>query len=307
MEIRAYIQDLFKYIESFEKGAAGFETEAFLQTYNGIYAVFQALREQRDKAVKVDEYFYDWIRQSPLTSSDLRQLAVQVMITYFESEADTDGQTNKSYLYCRGLRGVRQDVPFFENYLLPLLFKEGSLGGNFRLNQFFLDEMARYINKFGKKVNLGMTPEEFSALPDPMKFLELARRRVELGNDILKDRGSLEFNLQRMNIFNKLGQKSRLMDQYLTEWHYLTKTNFWQTIKDFFSVLGGKFKGVFSNSRYFRLVLTQRNLAYFYYTFLILLFLFLAIFVPVSWNKYSQRQLQGLQDKVTQVQSGSLK
>ena len=69
MDIRAYIQDLFKYIESFEKGAAGFETEAFLQTYNGIYAVFQALREQRDKAVKVDEYFYDWIRQAPLTGS----------------------------------------------------------------------------------------------------------------------------------------------------------------------------------------------------------------------------------------------
>ena len=307
MDIRAYIQDLFKYIESFERGAAGFETEAFLQTYNGIYAVFQALREQRDKAVKVDEYFYDWIRQAPLTGSDLRQLSIQVMITYFESEADTDGQTNKSYLYCRGLRGVKQDVPFFENYLIPLLFKEGSLGGSFRLNQFFLNEIARYINKFGRKAQLGISPEDFSGLSDPMKFLELARRRVELGNDILKDRNSLEFNLQRMNVFNKLGQKSRLMDQYLTNWQYLTKTSFWDGIRGFFSELGGKFKGVFSNSRYFRLVLTQRNLAYFYYIFLILLFIFLAIYVPVSWSKYSQKKLQQFQEKVTQVQSGTVK
>jgi hypothetical protein len=307
MEIKTYIEDLFKYLESFEKGASEFETEAFLQTYNGIYAVFQALRQQRDKALEVDQYFLSRIERTPLNSSDLRQLSIQIMITYFESEADTDGQSNRSYLYCRGLRAVKQDIPFFEQHLIPLLFKEGSLGNNFRLHHFFLDEIARYMGKFGKKVKPNISPEEFSAQGDSIKFLELARRRLEMGNELLKDRTSLEFHLQRIKAFDKLGQKNKLYERYLTEWQYLRKTSFWAAVRRFLSELGGKFRGAFSSSRYFRLVMTQRTPAYFYYFLLIVIFLFLAVYVPMKWSGYSRNKLNELNNRATAVQSGSLR
>jgi len=307
MEIKTYIEDLFKYIDAFEKRPSQFETEAFLQTYNGIYAVFQAMREQRDKAIEVDQYFLDRIKQLTLTLSDLRELVIQVMITYFESEADTDGQSNKSYLYCRGLRGVRQDVPFFETHLVPLLFKEGSLGNNYRLSSFLLIEIARYINKFGKRVQANLSPEDFSAMPDSMKFLELARRRLGLGNDLLKDRTSLEFHLQRINAFKKLEQKSKLHGHFLSEWQYLRKTNFWSKVKGFFGELFAKLRGAFSSGRYLRLVLTQRNPAYLFYVMVIIIFIFLAIYIPISWNKYTDRKLNEFRTHSNKVQSGDFR
>jgi hypothetical protein len=307
MEIKAYIEDLFKYLDIFEKHPEQLEIEAFLQTYNGIYAVFQALREQRDKAVEVDQYFLDKIRQAPLNASDLRQLSIQIMISYFESEADKDGQSNKAYLYCRGLRAVKQDAPFFEGHLVPLLFKGGGLNNNFRLNSFFLNEISRYMNKFGKRVQVSLNPEEFAAMPDHLKFLELARRRIELGSDLLKDRNSLEFHLQRINAFAKIGQKGQLYDHYLTEWRYLSKTSFWAKLKDSLGKLLGKIKGAFSSSRYFRLVITQRSAAYFYYFFVIVLFVFLAVYIPIRWNKYSERKFGEFQERAAKMQSSAIK
>ncbi|MCX6826025.1 MAG: hypothetical protein NTV06_01970 [candidate division Zixibacteria bacterium] len=307
MEIKSYIEELFKYLDAYEKRPAEFETEAFLQTYNGIYAVFQALRQQRDKAVEVDQFFFDKIKQVPLTGSDLRRLSIQIMITYFESEADIDGQSNRSYLHCRGLREVKQDVPFFENYLIPLLVKEGNLNNNFRLNLFFLNEIARYINKFGRATTSALTPEEFGALSDSMKFLELARRRSGLGSALLKDRNSLEFHLQRINAFDKLGQKNKLFEHYLTEWIYLKRTSFWSKVTSFWSELIGKIKGAFSSSRYFRLVMTQRNAAHLYYFLIIIFFILLAIYVPIKWRAYSDKQLQEFQDRAMKLQSSLIK
>ncbi|MCK4655385.1 MAG: hypothetical protein KAT85_00085, partial [candidate division Zixibacteria bacterium] len=55
--IKTYVEDLFKYLKTYEKNYSQFKTEAFFQTYNGIYAVFQALQQQRDKAVELDYIF----------------------------------------------------------------------------------------------------------------------------------------------------------------------------------------------------------------------------------------------------------
>ena len=52
--MKSYIDDLFGYIDTYEKNYAQFETEAFLQTYNGIVTVFQTLRGDRYQAVEVD-------------------------------------------------------------------------------------------------------------------------------------------------------------------------------------------------------------------------------------------------------------
>lgn len=298
--INEYIEDLFRYLETYEKKAGSFETEAFLQTYNGISAVFQALRQQRDKAIEVDQYFLERIQQTPLNSSDLRQLTIQVLITNFESEADVDGQSNRSYLYCRGLRNVKQDVPYFENTLVPLLFRDGALNGNQRLNGFLLTEMARIINTYGKRVQAGLTPEEFGAMPEPLKFLELARRRHALGADLLKDRTTLEFHLQRIDAFSRLREKNKLFEYYLMQWQYLATSSFWKQLKKFFSELGAKMGGAFSSSRYTRLVMRQRNPAYFYYTLVIIVSVFLAIWVPMQWHKYNDKRLQQLQQRAIQ-------
>lgn len=304
MEIKSYIDDLFNYLETFENRYAEFEAEAFLQTYNGICAVFQALRQQRDKAIEVDRYFLERIQKTPITSSELRQLSIQIMITFFESEADIDGQSNKSYLYCRDLRASKRDISYFEDHLLPLLFREGCLNNNYRLISFFLNEIGRYLNKFGRDVNVGLTPEAFDAMSEPAKFLELVRRRLSLGPDLLSDRGSLEFHLQRVDNFTKMARKSRLAEHFLKDWGYLKTTTFWSRVMDVLGELGGKIKGTFASFTYFRLVMTQRGAAYFMYGAIILLFVFLSIYVPMKWMSYNEEKLEQFNAKATQVQKG---
>ena len=301
MEIKTYIDELFGYLDTYENSYAQFETEAFLQTYNGIIAVFQALRRQRNDAIDVDQYFLEKIKQAPLTSSDLRQLVIQVLITYFESEADTDGQSAGAYGYCRGLRPVKQDLPFFENHLLPLLFDEGGLNNNFRLKSFLLGEMARYMNKFGRRLQAGLSPEEFQSMSDPLKLLELERRRLQLGQNLISDRTTLEFHLQRIDFFNKLGAKSKLYDNFLREWGYLKTTDFWTKVKAALSTVLGKIKGAFSSFGYFRLTVTQRNPAYAFYGLLIIIFILLAIYIPMKWQDYGRHQLEQFQERSQQV------
>lgn len=299
--MKSYIDDLFKYIDTYERNYAQFETEAFLQTYNGIVTVYQTLRGDRNQAVEVDYYFLDKIKLQPLTSSDLRQLAVQTLITRFESEVDTDGRANQSYTYCRNLRPVKQDVPFFEKNLAQLLFAEGSLNNNFRLTAFLLQEMAGYINRHGKSVKADMNPEEFDSLSDPLKMLELQRRRLALGTNLVKDRTSLEFYLQRVSTFNRIGAKGRLYDHFLTEWDYLARTSLWATFRGWLKELGGKFRGSFQSFGYFRLLSTQRKLAYLTYTLMILIFLGIAFGTTKFWNSYEQERLEEFQRRASEL------
>jgi hypothetical protein len=301
--IKPYIDDLFKYLDVYEAHYDEFKAEAFFQTYNGIYAVFQAMREHRERAIDVDQYFLDRIKSQPLSGSDLRQLTLQVLITYFESEADTDGQSNKSYLYCRDLRPVKRDVSYFEQHLVPLLFKEGSLNNNFRMNSFFLKEIGRYINKFAHGVHGDITPEEFAAMSDPMKFLELSRRRAELGDDLLRDRNSLEFHLQRVGLFEKLSARGRIFEQYLREWDYLVRTTFWSKVKSSLNQLWAKFKSLFASYGYFRLALTQRRPAYLLYGLIIIILLFFAVYIPRSWNNYGQNKLKNIEERAINTQN----
>lgn len=300
--IKIYIQDLFRYLEIYETNYAAFETEAFFQTYNGIFAVFQALRQQRDKAVDVDRVFLEKIKQSPLSSSDLRQFTIQVMITFFESEADTDGTSNQAYLYCRDLRPIKRDAAFFEEHLVPILLREGSLNNNLKLNDFFLKEISRYINKFARATKADISPEQFDALPEHHKLLELSRRRLDLGDQIVKDRNSLEFQLQRIGVFNKLSEKNKTFDHYLREWHYLITTSFWARLKSSLSELWGKFKGLFKSFNYFRLSLVQRKPAYLFYGLIIIIFILLAIYVPMKWNSYSLEKYQQFEEQAAETQ-----
>ena len=297
--ITSYIEDLFKYLGSYESDSSSFETEAFFQTYNGIGAVFQALREQRDKAVEVDRVFLEKIKQRPLNSSDLRQLTIQIIVSFFESVADTDGQSGNSYIYCRELRTVRQDVPYFESVLMPMLMREGSLNNNFKLNHFFLKEIGRYIRKFSRGFSAEVNFEDFKGMPVHQKLLTLHLRRAELGEDIINDRDSLEFQMRNVGVFEKLRQESPLAESYLKEWGYLALgPNFWDRLKQLFAVIGGKLKGSFSSSRYIRLSLTQRYSAYLFYWLMIVVFVFLAVFVPLRWNKYTETRLEKFKEHV---------
>ncbi|MFH1374516.1 MAG: hypothetical protein ABII79_12045 [bacterium] len=297
LAVRSHVDNLFKYLDTYERSYAQFQTEAFLQNYRGIRAVFQALRKQRDKAVALDEIFLEKIKQSSLTASDLRQLTIQLLITFFESEADIDGLSNHAYSMCRGVRAVKQDVPFFENHLVPLLFRQGGLNDNVSLNSFFLSEIALYLNRYGRSLQTDLSPEQFGGLTDPMKILQLARRRLQLGSDLLADRTTLEFHLKRIAAFNKLRQKSRLNEYYLKQWGYLTDPRFWLRVKGFFGELWGKIRGVFSSWRYFGLVLSQRNPAYLFYGLLIVLFVLLAIYVPIMWSEHGRDRLEQLDQR----------
>ncbi len=303
--MKSYVDDLFRYLDTYEKNYSQFETEAFLQTYNGIVTVFQTLRGDRNQAVEVDYYLLDKVKLSPLTSSDLRQLTIQVLVTRFESEVDTDGRSNQAYSYCRNLRPVKQDAPFFEQKLAQLLFDEGSLNHNFRLNEFLLDEMASYINRFGKSVKTDLTPEQFDGLSDPLKMLELKRRQLALGANLIKDRTSLEFHLQRVATFNRIGGKGKLYEQYLTHWSYLASSSLWARLTVWMKELGSKFRGAFSSFGYFHLLSTQRKLAYLTYALVIVIFLAIAFGVPAWWNNHAEHELQKFQEKANSLHNVS--
>ena len=152
-----------------------------------------------------------------------------------------------------------------------------------------------------------MTPEAFNGMSDPSKFLELMQRRMAMGDGLLNDRSSLEFHLQRVDAFNKLGKKNKLFEHYLTDWQYLSKTTFWSKVKATLGEIGGKFKGTFTSFRYFRLVMTQRRPAYALYGIIIVLFIFLAIYVPMKWGSYYNHQLEKFQEHAVQVQQGAVK
>ena len=301
--ITSYIEDLFKYLNGYESDYASFEAEAFFQTYNGIGAVFQALREQREKAVEVDRVFLEKIKQRPLNSSDLRQLTIQIIVSFFESVADTDGQSGNAYIYCRELRNVRQDVPYFETVLMPLLSREGSLNNNFKLNHFFLKEIGRYIRKFSRSFSTDVNYEDFKGMPVHQKLLVLYLRRAELGEDIINDRDSLEFHMRNVGVFDKFRQESPLAESYLREWGYLSQgPSFMDRLRRFFAIVGGKLRGSFSSSNYVRLSFSQRYSAYLFYGLMIVVFVFLAIFVPLQWNKHTEKRLEKFKDHVEETE-----
>jgi len=300
--ITSYIEDLFRYINSYESDSPSFETEGFIQTYSGIGAVFQALREQREQAVDVDRVFLEKIKQGPLNSSDLRQLTIQIIISFFESVADTDGRSDQAYRYCREFRTVKQDAPYFETSLMPLLIREGSLHNNFKLNSFFLKEIGRYIRKFGRGFTADVNFEDFKGMPVHKKLLALSLRRSELGQDLVNDRDSLEFHMRNVGVFDKLGQESSLAEAYLREWNYLKpKESFLDRLKQFLTAIGGKLRGSFSSSNYIRLALSQRYSAYLFYGLLMAAFVFLAIFIPLKWNSYTDKRLDEFKARVEAV------
>ena len=184
-----------------------------------------------------------------------------------------------------------------------MMFREGALNQNLELNRFFLNEIARYLNKFGRNINANISPEEFDGLSEPHKFLELIRRRIILGNDLLKDHGSLEFHLQRISGFEKISRSGKLAEYYLTHWGYLQRSSFWSKVTGFLKEARGKLVGVFSNWRYFRLVMTQRKPAYFFYALLILFFIWLAVYVPIAWNNYNDQRYEQFQKRAENVRN----
>lgn len=291
-----YVEDLFTYLHRYETNPPEFDAEAFVQTYNGVLAVFQALREQREKAVEVDTYFLQKIKSTPLTTSDLRLFTVQILVTFFEAEADIDGHANQAYLYCRSLRKHRQDIPYFENELLPMLVRDGSLNWSTRLNSLFLQEIARYMNTHGRPLAQHVSPEEFNALTNPSKLLLLARRRLQLGSDLLRDRSSLEFHLHRINAIRKLALQGPVYRDHLTAWQYLPTTSLWARLRNRLRELYGKLTGAVSNLRYLRLLLLQRQPAYWLLVGIILVSLAAAVLVPSWWNRRAAERL----DKLTQ-------
>ena len=302
--MNTYIEDFFAYLDKFE-ARAGFDSEAFLQTYNGVYTVFGAMRDDRPKAIELDQLFVTRIKQTPLGQSDLRQLAVQVLISFFETEADIDGQSNQGYLYCRSLREVRQDVPYFESHLVPLLFREGALGGDQRLVAFFLGEIARYMNRYGHRLDAELKPEMFDAMTEPSRYLHLERRRLAMGKDLATDRASLEFHLLQVNAFAKMAARGKVQRALLSDWGYLRTTSFWSKLATAAHEFIGKLGGAFSNWKYFRLVMTQRNSAYLTYSVVIIICIILAIYIPMKWKSYSDSKFEQLNSHAQELQQKS--
>lgn len=300
MKIRQYIDDLFRYISTYESNYSAFDFGAFQQTYNGIRAVFTALREYRDQAVETDYTLLDFIHKAPLKASDLRELTVQTLVTWFEMEVDVDNRSNQAYSYIRGLREVRQDVPYIEEQLLPKLFQPGALNNNPQLHNFFMVELANFMNAYGRPLAIDITPEQFEAKNDPHRVMELCRRRLQLGDSLIQDRSSLEFHLQRVGFFERWARTSKLVESYLEDWDYRARQGSWLSrVQKVLTDALGKFKGLFRSYRYTALMFGQRRPAYFLTIFLIVVWIGIGILVPVLWSSYSDSKLDQLNQRIT--------
>jgi hypothetical protein len=302
MKVRQYIDDLFRYIGTYETNFSAFDFGAFQQTYNGIRALFGALREYRDQAVETDYILLDFIHKAPLKASDLRELTVQTLVTWFEMEVDVDNRSNQAYSYVRGLREVRQDVPYIEEQLLPKLFRAGALNNSFQLHSFFLIELSNFMNAYGRPLAVDLTPEQFEAKGDAHRIMELCRRRLQLGDSLLSDRSTLEFHLQRVGFFERWSRTNKLVEMYLETWDYRTKPGtFLQRVQKALVDALGKFKGLFRSYRYTALMFGQRRPAYVATVLLIVVWIGIAFLVPALWSGYSDSKLQDLNQRLTTV------
>lgn len=307
--ITAVIDDLFRYVQDYETESGGFNVEAFINTYNGIKAVFQPLREQRRDAVEVDQLLLERIRQVHLSKSDLRQLTIQVLLSYFNAIANTDGTTNKAYYACRQMRKIPMDVRYFEEELMPLLTREGSLKGHLDLNRFFLEQIGKYIKEYGGSFKGNVTPEEFKGMPIQSKILILYLRRLELGNALVRDRNSLEFHMRRESgEFEKMTKSYSIADYYLdSQWKYIEKIGFWTRVKGFVGLAWARFRGSLTSMDYVKLSVAQRPPAYIYYLLIIVIFLFLALAIPLVWSNYRNSELEKFNNRIDAVEAAEKK
>ncbi|MCK4632607.1 MAG: hypothetical protein KAT79_05010, partial [candidate division Zixibacteria bacterium] len=97
---------------------------------------------------------------------------------------------------------------------------------------------------------------------------------------------------------------SKLVEYFLRDWGYFATTTFWSKLSSWFGELGTKVRGAFSNFSYFRLLSTQRSLAYFVYTIVIIIFLGVAIGVPSWWSGKTNKVLTEFQEKASNLRSG---
>jgi hypothetical protein len=305
MDIKGNIDTLFRYVAEFEGRSPQFQTEAFMQTYHGIRAVFKSLVQDRNQAVETDYIFLDHVQRTSPGTSPLRNITAQVLISFFEAEADPDNRSNQAWSYIRSLRPVRPDAIYIEQHLASDLTTPDALHGDLQLSMFLLEQMADYMNKYGRPLDPALTPEAFSALDDHLKLLMLCRRRLELGPALLSERSSLEFALERTGALRGLSESSGLYSACLTRWGYLQESTFWSRVLGVIRPMIAKTKGLFLSTRYTRLLFSERRPAVFLQVFIILVWIALAVLTPVLWRHQNDKHLEELDVRKARVQQGS--
>jgi len=154
---------------------------------------------------------------------------------------------------------VKRDISFFEDHLVALLFMRAVLNNNFRLNEFFSARDCAVSGQIRHPFKDAVSPEQLGRLVTRANFLTLRGRRVALGEDVARDRGSLEFHLQRIDPFTKLGSQEPPFNGALFDVVGLPCAR--QVLGDGaqFRSHGrmGEIQGAFKNARYFRL--SQRS------------------------------------------------
>ena len=109
--------------------------------------------------------------------------------------------------------------------------------------------------------------------------------------------------MQRVATFNRIGAKGKLYEEYLTKWDYMASSSLWARLSEWLKDLGAKFKGAFQSFGYFRLLTTQRKLAYLTYTLAILISLAIAFGSMSFWAGYEEDKLQEFQQKANDLHS----
>jgi len=85
--------------------------------------------------------------------------------------------------------------------------------------------------------------------------------------------------------------------QYLADWGYLAKSNFWSRCWRAVAIQATKVKRAFTSIKYLRFILSQRYPAVVLHLLLIVFFIWLGIYVPNRWQQYEREQLESFSER----------
>jgi len=295
------INDLFAKISYYEEGPARFRTHEFTENFNGVMSLFAAVRDKVNEMREIDQLLSRRTQEFNIKRSDLREICVHLLTMFFKFSANAPSPYDRCYLYPREKRTPHKDAAFVSETLTPLVFSSGALRNDFELKYYFLRRLNEFQRKFGgrKPVYDTVSVDEALKLPRSLLFSDLLERYDQDPARIRKE-GMLENRLYQSGKFKSLAEENPFSEYLLLRLEYIEKVPWYKKIRTEMAKGIERIQGRI-HLGFIGYLLTKKRAAYLLYIFFILLFLAVAVAVPLFWKNINLKKLQHLRRNTVQA------
>jgi hypothetical protein len=289
------INSLFNKISFYEDDPISFSSSEFQENFVGLLAMFEAEEDKVVDSQEVDRILSRRIIQFDIHRSDLRKLSLHLLTMYYKYLANVPHPMDRAYVLCREKRRPKNDAAYLMDELVPLVFKPGSLKNDFEFKYFFLERIAVFQSKFGGAPPLfdTLSLAEIKIIPKSTLLLGLLRRWLSNTGLVLRE-GTIENKCQQSGYFSSLGREDRFFRYILEKLEYYQQIPFYRKLWMVLKRGSRRILSVFSSLNFFVYLFTRRNMAYFLYLLLIVLFAWVSFMVPRWWKNFNNKKLREL-------------